>query len=280
MPDRTSKSPASTRTVTASFGEQRDLGWYADHVDGLEWRGERDFICRCPSHDDGRPSLHVWEDERGLRVHCFAGCSWSDIDAALDGASVRPAAPKIIRRRERGEIVARYEYRNAEGEIVYRKLRYEPKSFGFARPVVVPARTDGPVTYAEHVAWRQGLKDSDGNYVVEPIPYRLPELLAADEVWLVDGEKDADRLSALGIVATCSPYGMARWRDKWSELLADKDVVVVADRDEPGYVAADRVRRSVCEFASSLHVVEATYGKDISDHLNSGRSLAQLREVV
>ena len=48
---------------------------------------------------------------------------------------------------------------------------------------------------------------------VERVLYRLPEVLAAGEVWVVEGEKDADSLAALGIVATCNAGGAGKWSE-------------------------------------------------------------------
>ena len=52
---------------------------------------------------------------------------------------------------------------------------------------------------------------------VRRVPYRLPELLAADPalpVFIVEGEQDADALRAIGLVATCNPGGAAEHKDK------------------------------------------------------------------
>jgi len=262
---------------------ERTFDWYLERLDleGSRLIGERDVLCRCPAHDDYSPSLHLREDEQGLLCFCFAGCSRADIDDALEG--VEPGLstePVQIARRERGTVVAAYDYRNAAGELIFRKLRLEPKSFELRRPVVVPARTEGPVQHSEYVSWRAGLKDEQGRYVVEPAPYNLPELLAAEVVWIVDGEKDADRLAAEGVIATCSPYGMARWRDEFSDSLRDKNVVVVADRDDSGYRAAASLAASLVGVAASVRVVEAADGKDAFDHLEAGHSLAEFEEVA
>ncbi len=56
-------------------------------------------------------------------------------------------------------------------------------------------------------------------------PYRLPELAAADprrSVFVVEGEKDADRLAALGAVATCNPGGAGKWRPEFGAHLAGR----------------------------------------------------------
>src|SRR5687768_9479652 len=96
---------------------ERTFEWYAERLDGVEYRGERDVMAQCPAHDDGRPSLHVWQDGQGLGVWCFAGCTRADIDDALeDAAPSRPKKPvRFARRRERGNVIERYDYRNADG---------------------------------------------------------------------------------------------------------------------------------------------------------------------
>ena len=251
----------------------RDFDWFAERLslDGAQRRGERDVHFRCPAHDDYSPSLHVWEDEQGLGVHCFAGCTRADIEDALESEAPAPWRKLLpITRRDRGAVVARYDYRNAAGEVVYRKLRFEPKSFEFRRPVVVPARISGPVQHSEYISWRPGLKDACGNYLVQPIPYDLPDLLTTTKVWIVDGEKDADALAAEGVIATCSPYGMARWRAEWNAYLRDADVTIVADRDEPGYRAAEALAQSLRPTAGQVRVVESATGKDAHDHLAAG----------
>jgi hypothetical protein len=262
----------------------RTFDWYLERLDldGARVRGDRDLVVRCPAHDDYNPSLHIVEDEDGLLVHCFAGCSWAEIDEALSDTASRPK-PKLplpTSRRERGTVVATYDYRNAVGELIFRKLRLDPKSFEIRRPVVVPAKTSGPIQHSEYVRWAPGLKDRAGNYLVDPVPYNLPELIEAVEagaqVWVVDGEKDADRLNALQPqyqLATCSPFGMARWKPEWNEYLRDADVVIVADRDEAGYQAAAKLGLSLVDAVLALRTVEAVEGKDAYDHLEAGLSV-------
>lgn len=51
-----------------------------DIVAGLrgKWHGSY-AMCRCPAHADGEPSLSLRQGDRGIIVHCFAGCQPSDI---------------------------------------------------------------------------------------------------------------------------------------------------------------------------------------------------------
>lgn len=41
------------------------------------------YLVRCPAHDDDIPSLSLRDGDKGLIVHCFAGCSPNDVYAAI-----------------------------------------------------------------------------------------------------------------------------------------------------------------------------------------------------
>lgn len=43
-----------------------------------QWSGWR-AMCLCPAHDDSSPSLSLRQGERGILVHCFAGCSAENV---------------------------------------------------------------------------------------------------------------------------------------------------------------------------------------------------------
>jgi hypothetical protein len=52
---------------------------------GGRWFGSAG-LCRCPAHDDRRPSLSVRTGRTCLLLHCFAGCSAADILKSLRAA--------------------------------------------------------------------------------------------------------------------------------------------------------------------------------------------------
>lgn len=53
----------------------------------------RGGMCRCPAHDDRRPSLSVRPGRTRLLFHCFAGCSVPDILRELESlGALEPAA--------------------------------------------------------------------------------------------------------------------------------------------------------------------------------------------
>jgi hypothetical protein len=106
---------------------------------------------------------------------------------------------------------------------------------------------------------------------VEKEPYRLPEVLKADTIWIVEGEKDADCLASLGLVATCNAGGAGKWEDRWSAYFAGKTVILCGDTDEPGMKHMDTVEGFLGPVAHTLKRVNLTEHKDISDALH-GRS--------
>jgi putative DNA primase/helicase len=44
---------------------------------------DRNFVVPCPAHDDTSPSLSLRDGDRGLMVHCFAGCAPADVYRAI-----------------------------------------------------------------------------------------------------------------------------------------------------------------------------------------------------
>jgi hypothetical protein len=137
------------------------------------------------------------------------------------------------------EIEKTYDYRNADGKQLFQVVRYFPKGFRQRRP-------DGAG------GWIWNLEG------VERALYRLPELLAADEretVYMVEGEKDADRLAALGLVATTNPEGARKWRSEYTAALRGRHVAIVPDNDEAGLRHAELVASALRGVATSVKVV-------------------------
>src|SRR5215470_8877425 len=154
------------------------------------------FSARCPAHDDKRSSLSVSEGRDGkLLLTCHAGCSFETILAAI------PGAQNATKR-----IVAEYDYRDEQGNLLYQAVRFDQKDFR----VRVPDGQGG---------WNWNLNGT------RRVPYRLPDLLAADPsrtVAVAEGEKDVNRLRDLGIVATCNVSGAGKWRPEYNEPLRDR----------------------------------------------------------
>jgi putative DNA primase/helicase len=234
--------------------------------DALERHGcgpGRNGAWKCPAHNDRNPSLSLSQGEVGALIHCHSGC---DLGAILEALGLEKRdlfdAPED---RERTRIVTTYDYTSESGELLHQVVRFEPKGFRQRRP-------DGAGGWIWNV---QG---------VQLVPYHLPEIIAAvaadDPIVICEGEKDADRVRSLGLAATCNPMGAGKWRDEYAEYFRGAtDVRVVADRDEPGRKHATAIARSLRAVGATVRVLEPIVGKDVSDHLDAGRTLAELVEI-
>ncbi len=162
---------------------------------------------------------------------------------------------------EERRIVHWYEYHNRDGSIRFKIARYAPKDF---RPFHPDPTAPG--------GWRKGMGE------VTPILYNLPAVREAvergDTVLLVEGEKDADRLNALGgLVATTAPFGAAKWRDEYADDLGGADVRILPDNDPAGERHTQRVARGLYGKAESVRVVDLPdlpEKGDVSDWLDAG----------
>ncbi|MBN2512533.1 MAG: hypothetical protein JXB18_06305 [Sedimentisphaerales bacterium] len=121
---------------------------------------------------------------------------------------------------------------------------------------------------------------------VEPVLYRLPELLAADPssiVFIPEGEKDVENLVSLGLVATCNLGGAGKWRASYSDVLSGRHVVILPDNDDPGRKHAEQVARSLSGKAKEIKILilDGLPPKgDVSDWLAAGHNKEELMRLV
>ncbi len=209
----------------------------------------------CPAHEDRKASLSigVGQDDRVL-VHCHAGCDHADV---LAGLGLTAADLFASNGNGHGQAAEEYIYTDADGRPVMKVVRKPGKKFAQAQP-------DGNGSWA----W-----DTKG---VEKVLYRLPKVLAAVEagttIYVCEGEKDVAALEGAGVVATTNPGGAGKWHPAYSKTLAGANVVVIADRDEPGMKHARDVAKSLTAQKCSVQIVRAGegMGKDARDHLAEG----------
>lgn len=225
---------------------------------------QRGVMVKCPAHDDGSASLSVGKaKDGGVLVHCFAGCSTESILASLGlttkdlfAKEQEPTKPFVAIKTQQPSETAKpvidkiYSYTDSLGRELYQAIRLKPKSFRQRHQV------DGK--------W---IWNMDG---VERVLYRLPEVSQADCVWIVEGEKDADRLVSLGFTATCNVGGAGKWLDAYTESLSGKHIVICGDNDEPGKKHVDLVFESISAKAKSVKIVKLPNSvKDVSDYVES-----------
>ena len=140
---------------------------------------------------DNNPSLNLRQVNNRILISCQAGCQTEAIMQSL-GLQMSDlfinvdAIPKDVP----PKIVKEYDYKDANGNLLFQVVRMAPKSF------------------------RQRHK-KDGEWVwnmegVKRVLYHMDALYRVQEetIYLVEGEKDADNLSSWGLIATTSPAAL------------------------------------------------------------------------
>jgi hypothetical protein len=80
---RRASAPQIREPVSRTAHESLGLPAVLARLDGVR-RVRRGYLARCPAHDDQHPSLSIALGRTGgVLLHCFAGCAFVDVLAAL-----------------------------------------------------------------------------------------------------------------------------------------------------------------------------------------------------
>lgn len=224
-------------------------------------------VTKCPAHDDNVASLSVGPGSvQPVVLNCHAMCDPQDVVAAAGLTwdevcePIDPSAATDEVWTPRGIASHVYNYVDEHGTLLFQALRVPlpggSKTFSQRQP-----RGDG--------GWTWNLQG------VRRVLYRLPQVIAGvadgQEVWLFEGEKDADRAVADGKCATTVPMGAGKWNDEYGQFLRGARVTIFADADNAGRAHArmvfdDLVGNHDCE----VRIVETplAHCNDYSDHRN------------
>lgn len=242
---------------------------FLSRLNGVRKNGNN-WSARCPCrNDDENPSLSIGQGDDGrvlATCHRGAGCSIDEICTAMN-MSITELYPPKKEKPSKKKLVKVYKYQDADGNLIYEKLRYideyGKKSFGQRRP--------DPSNPREYIY------NLDG---VTKLLYNLPAVTKAvadgEPVWLVEGEKDADTLIEQGIIATTPPNGAGKWEAQFTQVLAGAYIELIADNDEVGLSHAWDVAERLSAAGSVCRVWRSPKHKDISDHLGAGLSFDDL----
>ena len=161
-----------------------------------------------------------------------------------------------------------WDYTNSKGEIVYQVVRIDA---------------------ADGKTYRQRQIGPDGKVIwnmlgVEPIPYKLPEILQSSSViFITEGEKCVDRLASLGFVATTNHGGAGKWWNSLTQYFEGRDVVILPDNDEAGRKHAYKVAECLHGTAQSIKIVSLpnlNHKGDVYDWLSQGGTKEALLQLA
>ena len=234
----------------------------------------------CPFHDDKKtPNLYIYPDGR---YYCFACKESGDVidffqnikgitqfPEALKQFSERYAPRNLLNQPGKkklplGKIIETYPYRDEAGETLFEVVRFKPKEFRQRCP-------DGKG------GWNWNLNGA------RRVLYCLPELISNnDQIYICEGEKDADCLRNHGLTATTCPMGAGKWKEEYNEFFKDREVIMLPDNDEPGRDHMDNIAKTLFGIAKTIKVValpDLPEHGDIFDYLKVYSTDDLLKEV-
>lgn len=278
--------------------------------EGHEWKA-----C-CPFHQEDTPSWKIFRGRDGKqRFECF-GCQAKgdvldlikhmehlpDTKAALavleqmvggvaPAPGPRPVAPgassaggKKPKREptKPGRELGRWDYPDASGTVVLQVRKFE-LVYTKSGERVVDQHGHEKKTFLQYSPDGRGNWKASSIDAAQRVLYNLPAVLRADEVWLCEGEKDADAAIALGLVATTIPGGSkAKWSDNFTAALKGRRVVICPDTDTAGQDHGARCAHELRDAAASLRICRLPSAtRDIAHFTTEqGHTLADLEALV
>ncbi|MCE5308532.1 MAG: DUF3987 domain-containing protein [Acidobacteriales bacterium] len=289
--------------ITFTSGEVS--AYYAARVPHLKQRRAAEWRGACPIHHGKNDNFAV--DPNSGRWFCHSACGRGgdilELEAALTGGDFSTRKAEVFRLVGRTESdyrrngtrtngnsagtgpselteptstaggwrkVARYPYVDRGGSLLFEVIRYSKPD---GEKVFRQCRPDG----RGGVVW-----NLDG---IERVPYRLPELLKAETVYLSEGEKDVHTLEEWGLVASCNPggSGSSGLYAGWTEYFLRRHIVILPDNDEPGRKHAATVAAALWSVAASVRIVELPgLGPkgDVTDWREAGGTFERFRELT
>jgi hypothetical protein len=239
--------------------------------------------CPVPSHGKGNgdknPSLSININDDGKPLfHCHGGCSQEDVFHTIRALNLlpelleRPDPLANIRPIPRNILEQEWAYQDEDRQTVFVKQRYKIGETG--------------KTYRLYKVDADGRKHSTlGDARI--VPYNLPALLdaktAGRNVFLVEGEKAADAIKSIGMIATTAHTGAGSWPAAITEYFAGAQVIIVPDNDVPGWQYAYKAAEAILPIVKSLKVVDLGLqgqGDDAFEFIEAGGGRAELVALV
>ncbi len=238
----------------------KDLKSYLETYEGHKFKRN---MTLCPFHDDHVESMSIDLKDGSWLWYCHPCETGGNIIHYVmkkyglkKGQAIKKLANhfNLDTTPSKPKVIAEYSYTDETGKELYKILRFSPKDF-------------------------KANKKLNGQ---RQVLYHLPEVIKADKVWLVEGEKDADNVRKLDLTATTAPFGVSHWKPQFSESLKGKQVMICLDvgtEREAEHRADDILRAG----AQEVKIIELPglekKGEDISDwiELQDSKTLEELR---
>ncbi len=258
-----------------NFFQGRYDQFYGKYLPGLKKIGGHEYQVLCPFHEEKNPSFNINSEDGTYFCHgCGKKGNAFHFYAKTHELDDRRNFPKILKgiasdfgielMQQEQRFIKAYDYTDEQGKLLFQVCRYEPKAFKQRRP------------------------DGNGGYIydlkgIQPVLYRLPELKAANEIWISEGEKDCDNLALLGFKSSTSPMGAKKWRDHYNDALIGKDLILCPHNDTEGREHMFQVASSINGDCNTLKIVELPglpHKGDVTDFILSFADPQNARDAL
>ena len=239
--------------------------------------------CPVPGHGKGNgdrnPSLSIDINDDGKPLfHCHGGCSQEDVFQTIRELHLlpelmeRPDPLANIKPIPRNVLEQEWQYQDEDRTTVFVKQRYKVGETG--------------KTYRLYKVDADGRRHpSLGDARI--VPYNLPQLLdaktAGRNIFLVEGEKAADAITSIGMIATTAHTGAGSWPEAITEYFAGAQVIILPDNDTPGWQYAHKAVQAILPIAKSVKVVDLGLqgqGDDAYEFIEAGAGRDKLVALV
>lgn len=221
----------------------------------------RGWLASCPlpghgqGHGDKNPSLSISDGDDGKPLFkCHSGCDQHELFAAIRDYGLLPdieirdplASIKPLPALQAPVLEHEWLYEDEDGEQLFIKQRYKTNTAKGKDYKLVSIGPDGAKRYS-----------MSGTRLV---PYRFPELLnaktAGRTIFLTEGEKAADALVSIGVIATSAHAGSGSWPEEITQYFAGAVVIMVPDNDLAGWKYAHKVAAALVPVVKSLRILD------------------------
>ena len=268
-------------------------------------------ICKavCPAHPDKEASLSIKYDRVNGKVllKCFAGCETREIVEAA-GLKISDLFDKELSKENKNSgwnITNVYKYEDETGKELFEKLRYKTKTK--AKNFTQRRMVNGYTVFGLDAGMYYETYNGSGSYSMKrrkdvktkdfpecrKVIYHLPEVIEViknnKEVFIVEGEKDADNLKKWGYVATCNPDGASKskqkskWKKEYNKYFENAKVIILHDNDDAGKAHAESIALNlygVAEYIKCPGLPGLNNKEDISDWQEQGHTKEEFENIL
>ncbi len=221
---------------------------FRGHVRNLKPNGQQ-ATGLCPFHEDHAASFSV-SLKTGL-YKCFACDAKGDVFdfyKRVKGVDFQTALKELAAvagiteaKPPKPMLVAKFEYRDVQGKLLYSKERTEPGRDG--------RRKEFAFYHMDSSEKRQSGRGCG------PVLYNLQEVIKARSIIIVEGEAKADLLASWGLTATCLDAGaQSKLNEEMIQHLTGKRIAIPPDNDAPGTQYALNLARALVGKAETIRI--------------------------